>query len=79
MLVKNYKTGKCYFYGTEITPEKYDEIKTMLADRPATPEGYEYFLNAELEWELTEIPAEPLMDETAAKAAAYDILTGGAE
>ena len=76
MLVKNYKTGKFYFYDTEITPEKYDEIKTMLADRPAAPEGYEYFLNTDLEWELTEIPPETPMTEAEAKAAAYDILTG---
>lgn len=79
MLIKNYTTGKCYFYDTEIMPEKYEEIKTMLAERPEAPEGYEYFLNPELEWELTEIPPETPVNETEAKAQAYDILTGGAE
>lgn len=56
MFVKNYTTGKCYSFGKEITAEEYEEIMEMLKNPPEAPEGYEYTLNENLEWELYELP-----------------------
>lgn len=74
MFVKNHTTGKCYSYGEEIAPEKYDEIMVMIQNPPAAPEGCVYSLNANLEWELYEIPVSEEISDTEALA----IITGGA-
>ena len=70
--------------GIEITETEYNEIREIIRSKPAAPVGYSYRLTESLEWELYELPEMPEeeeepMDETAAKAQAYDILTGGAE
>ena len=55
MLVKD--IYKCTWYGKEITEAKYNEILSILHNRPAAPEGYAYKLTESLEWELYELPA----------------------
>jgi hypothetical protein len=79
MLVKDNR--KCTWYGEEITETQYNEILSMLRNRPNAPEGFAYRLTQALEWELYELPpAEPEeLSETEQKALAYDILMGVSE
>ena len=60
----------------EITETKYNEILSMLRSRPAAPEGFDYRLTKELEWELYELP---LMEEEPELTAdeALEIILGG--
>lgn len=67
MLVKD--IYKCTWYGEEITETKYNEILTMLHNRPTAPEGYAYRLTENLEWELYEVPVEEEPEE--------EVLTNG--
>ncbi len=58
--------------GIEITEDEYNEILSVLQDRPVPPSGYDYFLRADtLEWELVELPPEP-EDEPSVAATAED-------
>ena len=63
MLIKH--KGKYYRNGEEITGEKYEEILNMIRNKPTAPDGYEYRLTNDLEWELYELPAEEQEDEEA--------------
>lgn len=63
MLIKHKE--KYYWNGEEITGEKYDEILNMIRNKPTAPDGYEYRLTNDLEWELYEFPAEEQEDEEA--------------
>lgn len=63
MLIKH--NGKYYRDKTEITAVQYNEIQTIIRNRPTAPEGYEYRLTNDLEWELYELPAEEQEDEEA--------------
>lgn len=63
MLIKT--RNKCTWYGEEITESKYNEILSMLRNRPTAPDGYGYLLTAELEWELYELPAAEDIEEDA--------------
>lgn len=81
MLVKH--NGKYYRDNIEITEEKYNEIMTILKNRPSAPDGYSYRLTEDLQWELYELPKEetdePIetdIPETEEKAKAYDIIMG---
>lgn len=56
MLVKD--MFKCTWYGKEITEAKYDEILTILRNRPTAPDGYAHRLTESLEWELYKLPIE---------------------
>lgn len=42
--------------GDEITETQYNEIISILGNRPTAPNGYGYRLTIEMEWELYEIP-----------------------
>ena len=42
--------------GDEITETQYNEIMSMLRNRPTAPNGYAYRLTANMEWELYAIP-----------------------
>ena len=72
--------GTC-FSAQEISKEEYDEILSVIHNRPTPPPGYDYMLRADtLEWELVELPPEPEPEPTAEdKAEAYDILMGVSE
>jgi hypothetical protein len=54
MLVKDKR--KCTWYDKEITADRYNEILTILRNRPAAPDGYGYRLTESLDWELYELP-----------------------
>lgn len=41
--------------GDEITETQYNEIISLLGNRPIAPDGYAYRLTAKMEWELCEI------------------------
>lgn len=68
MLVKD--MYKCTWYGEETTKAQYDEILSMLRNRPSAPEGYGCRLRADLEWEFYELP-EPVPEEETATEADY--------
>ena len=74
MLIKDKR--KCTWYGKEITEEKYNEILTMLRNRPTAPEGHGYRLTESLEWELYELPPVEEVEEDATEE---DYLTALAE
>lgn len=61
--------------GTEITAEEYDNLLALIADKPAPPEGYDYRLTSELEWEQHELPVAPdPMDEVLDAATAATVI-----
>lgn len=43
--------------GEEITREEYENIVSIIRNRPTADAGYQYRLKADLTWELTEAPA----------------------
>ena len=60
------KTKNIYtWYGKQITEAEYDQILSMLRNRPTAPDGYGYRLTADLVWELYELPPEEETDEEA--------------
>ena len=73
MLVKD--IYKCTWYGEEITETKYNEILSMLRNRPTAPDGFAYRLTRDLEWELYEAPVEEEPELTADEA--LNIILGG--
>lgn len=73
MLVKD--MYKCTWYGEEITETQYNEILSMLRNRPTAPNGFAYRLTKELEWELYELPPVEELELTADEA--LEIILGG--
>lgn len=73
MLVKDNR--KCTWYGEEITEAKYNEILSMLRNRPEAPAGFGYRLTKELEWELYELP--PVEEPELTADEALEIILGG--
>jgi len=61
MLIKH--KNRLTWYGEEITQEKYNEILSVLRNRPAAPDGYAYRLTADLRWEQYECPVEEVEQE----------------
>ena len=61
--------------GEEITETRYNEILSMLRNRPVAPDGFDYRLTKELEWELQELPAEEEPELSAEEA--LEIILGG--
>lgn len=50
--------------GVEITKEEYDEILTLVRNKPTAEAGYDNRLKEDLTWELVEVPVvEPTDDE----------------
>ena len=50
--------------GDEITKEEYDEIMSIIRNKPTAESGYDYKLKEDLTWELVEVPeVEPTDDE----------------
>ena len=57
----------------KVTREKYEQILSLLLERPIAQDGYEYLLRADtLEWELVELPPEPDPGEDEATAEDYE-------
>ena len=61
--------------GEEITEAEYNEIVAILHERPTPPDGYDYRLKDDLEWELVELPPTPEPEPTPEEI--IDILFGG--
>ena len=59
----------------EITQEEYENILSIIRDRPTPEAGYTYKLRTDLTWELVEVP-ESVDDEISADEA-LDIILGG--
>lgn len=56
MLSKSNVTGDCYWNGEKITETEYDNILQIIRSKPTAPDGYDYRLTEDLEWELYELP-----------------------
>lgn len=56
---------KYYRDGVEITEPEYNEIQSLIKNRPTAPDGYAYRLTDALEWELYELPTEDTTEESA--------------
>lgn len=64
--------------GTEITESEYNEILSVIRNKPAATETTDYRLREDLTWEeYTVDPPDP--DPEIEDAEVYDILFGGAE
>lgn len=63
---------------TEITAEDYADLLSIIRSKPSDPEGYTYMLrDADLQWELVELPPEPGdddIDDTEALAEILEVL-----
>ncbi len=66
--------------GTEITEAEYNEILSIIQNRPQT-EGKGYRLKTDLTWEEYDLPPEPELsdDDEISTDEALDILLGGAQ
>ena len=47
-----------------ITEEEYNEILSVIENKPEAPDGYEYKLREDLTWELVELPPMPEPEAT---------------
>lgn len=56
---------KYFRNSVEITVDEYNEIRSMIENRPTAPDGYAYRLTDALEWELYELPHEDPAEEVA--------------
>ena len=57
MLSKSNVTGDCYWHGEKITDTEYGNILRIIRNKPVAPDGYDYHLSSNLEWELYELPS----------------------
>lgn len=56
--------------GTEITESEYNDLLSIIHNRPTPTTGFDYKLKADtLEWELVELP--PIEDDTDATESDY--------
>lgn len=56
------------FGGVEIVKEEYENILSVISNRPTPESGYDYHLKKDLTWELVELPPEPEYDPEATEA-----------
>ena len=69
-------TGDGY---TEITEAEYNDILTVIRNKPALTDTMDYRLREDLTWEAFEVEPEPEPEpDDSDKAEAYDILMGAA-
>lgn len=64
--------------GTEITSTEYDEIMTVIHNKPQATATTDYRLKTDLTWEEYEVEPDPPSDEID-DSEALEILLGGAE
>lgn len=62
--------------GEEITKEEYENILSVIRDRPTPEAGYDYRLKADLTWELVELPPED-EDPEISDSEVLNIILGG--
>lgn len=63
--------------GEEIDKEEYDNIISVIRNRPTAEAGYDYRLKTDLTWELVALPPEE-DDPELSDTEALDIILGGA-
>ena len=63
--------------GIEITAEEYNNLLTLIRNRPTPPEGHDYRLREDLTWEEYEIPPVDPTDEEISDSEALAIILGG--
>lgn len=63
--------------GTEITQSEYDEIMTVISNKPQTTEDTDYRLKEDLTWESYHVEPSPESDPDPEEA--LSILLGGVE
>ena len=63
--------------GVEITADEYNEIMSVIKNKPETESGYDYILRDNLTWEKIEVPIVELDDEEISDEEALEIITGG--
>ena len=56
MLSKSITNNKFYWHDEEITEAEYNNILEIIKDKPVAPDGYDYRLTTDLQWELYELP-----------------------
>lgn len=49
--------------GAEITKEEYENILTVINEKPIAESGYDYRLKEDLTWETYELPIIPVSDD----------------
>ena len=64
--------------GTEIMSAEYDDIMSLIQNKPTETETIKYRLKTDLTWEQYEVEPEPPSDEID-DSEALEILLGGAE
>ena len=65
---------------TVIEESEYNEIMSIIHNKPAPRDGYDYILKTDLTWEEYELPPVPEYEPSVEdKAEAYDIITGVSE
>ena len=53
------KSTETYYHNRkEITKEEYYQIKFIIENKPVAPEGYDYRLTENLNWEIFQLPTE---------------------
>lgn len=62
--------------GTEITAQEYDQIMSIIQNKPPRTETTDYHLREDLTWEAYERPADPIDDEPLEAEEALDVLMG---
>lgn len=66
--------------GIEISEAEYSKILATIRQKPIPPEGYDYRLKENFEWELYELPPQPPEEPTYDELKeANDILMNGGE
>lgn len=65
MLSKSNITNQFFWKGSEITESEYNIIFEIIKNKPLPPDGYDYRLTDELEWELYELPIVEESDDEA--------------
>lgn len=61
----------------EITQGEYENILSIIRDRPTLEAGYAYKLRTDLTWELVEVPVVEDEDKEISDAEALNIILGG--
>ena len=73
-----YITAICTGHGkSEITKEEYENILSVIRNRPTPEVGYDYKLRTDLSWELVEVEVIPDEEQEISDAEALNIILGG--
>lgn len=81
---KNYDGDYIFTIGTgigdeEITKEEYENILSVIQNRPKVDTGFVYKLKKDLTWEKVEVPVVPSDNDELSAEEALNIILGGTE